>query len=113
MKPFYDFLEATADEIVRIEYPTYEKAIPPMRRAITVKKAKIYAILQAAVKSRVEWLLNEIEKKVEEAERDMEIEEKEGDYETVEGYKFRKRAFEEVKHLIKTAFEDVMKDEPY
>ena len=112
-KPLKEFLEEVADEIIRVEYPTYEKAIPPIKRSIITKKAKIYAILQATIKevitSRVEWLLNEINDALKMNEKEMKETEDPDSWEFgfCEGYE---GAMKYVKNtLIKTAFEDVMK----
>ena len=59
----------------------------------------------------VQRLLQEIENKIKEAEKDIETEKKEGDSETVTGYKFRKTAFEEMKDLVRKWFVDVFEDE--
>jgi len=39
-------LDALADEIIRVIYPTYEQAIPGMRNAIIQKKQRIKQILE-------------------------------------------------------------------
>jgi len=39
-------LDKLADEIIRLEFPTYEQAIPPLRNAIMRKKARIKLILE-------------------------------------------------------------------
>jgi len=39
-------LDKLADEIIRLEFPTYEQAIPPLRNAIIRKKARIKLILE-------------------------------------------------------------------
>jgi len=39
-------LEGLADKIVRVEYPTYEQAIPGVREAIARKKEKIKEVLR-------------------------------------------------------------------
>jgi len=59
------------------------------------------------VKSAVQGLLQEIENKIKEAEKDIETEKKEGDSEMVIGYKFRKTAFEEMKDLVRKWFPDI------
>jgi len=63
------------------------------------------------VKDAVKGLLREIESKIKEAEKDIEIEKKEGDDEMVIGYKFRKTAFEEMKDLVRKWFADVFENE--
>jgi len=44
-------LDAIADEIIRVLYPTYERAIPGMRNAIIQKKQRIRQILEYHIKS--------------------------------------------------------------
>ena len=44
-------LDAIADEIVRVIYPTYEQAIPGIRNAIIQKKQRIRQILEYHIKS--------------------------------------------------------------
>jgi len=43
-------LEKLADEIIRVEYPTYEQAIPGLREAIIRKKRKIKRVLERHIK---------------------------------------------------------------
>ena len=43
-------LDAIADEIIRVLYPTYEQAIPGMRNAIIQKKQRIRQILEYHIK---------------------------------------------------------------
>ena len=47
-------LDAIADEIVRVIYPTYEQAIPGIRNAIIQKKQRIRQILEYHIKSSEE-----------------------------------------------------------
>ena len=47
-------LENLADEIIRIEYPTYEQAIPGLREAIIRKKELIKLILERYIKQTAE-----------------------------------------------------------
>jgi len=44
-------LDALADEIIRVFYPTYEQAIPGMKNAIIQKKQRIKQILEYHIKS--------------------------------------------------------------
>ena len=63
MKPEPLNLEELADEIIRMEYPTYEQTtIPQMKNSIIRKKQQIKFILEQRVKSAVKGLLNDIEK---------------------------------------------------
>ena len=50
-------LDALADEIIRVFYPTYEQAIPGMRNAIIQKKQRIKQILEYHIKSACEFYL--------------------------------------------------------
>jgi len=43
-------IEELADEIIRIEYPTYEQAIPGLREAIIRKKRQIKQILEQRIR---------------------------------------------------------------
>ena len=43
-------LEKLADEIMRVEYPTYEQAIPGLREAIIRKKWQIKRVLERYIK---------------------------------------------------------------
>jgi len=43
-------LDAIADEIIRVLYPTYECAIPGMKNAIIQKKQRIRQILEYHIK---------------------------------------------------------------
>jgi len=57
-------LEELADEIIRMEYPTYEQTtIPQMKNSIIRKKQQIKFILEQRVKSAVLGLKKEIESK--------------------------------------------------
>ncbi len=47
-------LEELADEIIRVEYPTYEQAIPGLREAIIRKKWRIKHILERYIKQTAE-----------------------------------------------------------
>jgi len=42
-------LEKLADEIIRVEYPTYEQAPPELKEAITRKKKLIKQILEVYI----------------------------------------------------------------
>lgn len=55
--------EKLADEIIRVEYPTYEQTtIPQMKNAIIRNKHLIEQILKQRLKSAVQGLLEEIRK---------------------------------------------------
>jgi len=43
-------LDAIADEIIRVLYPTYEQAIPGMKNAIIQKRERIRQILEYHIK---------------------------------------------------------------
>lgn len=47
-------LEKLADEIIRVEYPTYEQAPPGLREAIIRKKKRIKQILERYIKQTAE-----------------------------------------------------------
>ena len=54
-------LEKLADEIIRVEYPTYEQTtIPQMKNAIMRKKQMIKQILEQHIKLAVEGALLDI-----------------------------------------------------
>ena len=54
-------LEALADKIIRVEYPTYEQTtIPQMKNAIIRKKQLIKQILEQVMQSVVQGLKEEI-----------------------------------------------------
>jgi len=58
MKPKPLDLEKLADEVIRVEYPTYEQtAIPQMKNAIIRKKQQIKWILEHYLKSACEFYL--------------------------------------------------------
>ena len=50
-------LDALADEVIRVLYPTYEQAIPGMKNAIIQKKQRIKQILEYHIKSACEFYL--------------------------------------------------------
>ena len=47
-------LEELADEIIRVEYPTYEQAIPGLKEAIIRKKWQIKRVLERYIKQTAE-----------------------------------------------------------
>ena len=51
-------LDALADEIIRVIYPTYEQVIPGIRNAIIQKKQRIKQILEYHIKSACEYRNN-------------------------------------------------------
>ena len=58
-------LNAIADEIIRVLYPTYEQAIPGMKNAIIQKKQRIRQILEWHIKSGEEkGMVEEEEKRI-------------------------------------------------
>ena len=57
-------LDAIADEIIRVLYPTYEQAIPGMKNAIIQKKQRIRQILEWHIKSGEEKGKVEEEKRI-------------------------------------------------
>ena len=58
-------LDAIADEIIRVIYPTYEQAIPGMKNAIIQKKQRIRQILEWHIKSGEEkGMVEEEEKRI-------------------------------------------------
>ena len=58
-------LDAIADEIIRVLYPTYEQAIPGMKNAIIQKKQRIRQILEWHIKSGEEkGMVEEEEKRI-------------------------------------------------
>jgi len=57
-------LDAIADEIIRVLYPTYEQAIPGMKNAIIQKKHRIKQILEWHIKSGEEKGMVEEEKRI-------------------------------------------------
>ena len=66
-------LEKLADEIIRVEFPTYEQTtIPQMKNAIIRKKQQIRRILNQRVKSAVQGLLEEIRNRKKRVEEDYE-----------------------------------------
>ena len=85
-----------------------------MGQTITVYKPALEKeklnIVKQHIKSAVQGLLEEIESKIEEAKTDIEIEQKEEDFDMVEMYKGRKKAFEEAIELIKKWFPDVVEE---
>ena len=52
-------LEELADEIIRVEYPTYEQAPPGLREAIIRKKERIKQILEVYINQTVGRKLSE------------------------------------------------------
>jgi len=51
-------IKSVADEIIRVEYPTYERAaIPQMRNAIIRKRREVERILKQHIKSACEFYL--------------------------------------------------------
>lgn len=59
-----DEIDKLADKIIRVEYPTYEQAIPPLRNAIIRKKQQIKLILEEYIKHKVHKLIREIEEEM-------------------------------------------------
>ena len=58
-------LDAIADKIIRVLYPTYEQAIPGMKNAIIQKKQRIKQILERYIKSGEEkGMVEEEEKRI-------------------------------------------------
>jgi len=56
-------LEKLADEIIRVEYPTYEQAIPGLREAIIRKKWQIKRVLERYIKQTTVAEAGEAKKK--------------------------------------------------
>jgi len=50
-------LDALSDEIIKVLFPTYEQAIPSMKKAIIQKKQRIKQILEYHIKSACEFYL--------------------------------------------------------